>query len=54
MHFAAASVFVQFGFAHAKPTVAHYDINFFTFVDLVSNMSSALINAQPLDGFNCR
>lgn len=43
-----------FGFAHAKPTVAHYDINFLTFVDLVSNMSSALINAHPLDGFNCR
>lgn len=43
-----------FGFAHAKPTVAHYDMNFLTFVDLVSNMSSALINAQPLDGFNCR
>ena len=44
-----------FGFAHAKPTVAHYnDINFLNFVDLVSNMSSTLINSQPLDGFTCR
>lgn len=30
-----------FGFAHAKPTVAHNDLNFLTFVDLVSNMSGA-------------
>lgn len=43
-----------FGFAHAKLTVAHYDINFLTFLHLVSYMSGALINAQPLDGFNCR